>query len=230
MCRRIVLLPETMYFYRTNTNVSLQQTVNKSPFCCIDARAAAKRELSKRGVFEQFENFFINEFYSGIFNQLTRINLTWDMLVEFRRRVRENFDFSYVAAEQVHNKTAYTCVQGLFFDNEAFNVRDLLVMLKDSRRELFFLKAGDELRQLNIEYKKITVENKKLKAEHKELKNKLKKSVNSRSYRLGRALTWLPRKLRGGLRCCKQHGFVYTCGRVKQKLKKVLKQIGRAHV
>lgn len=35
----------------------------------------------------------------------------------------------------------------------------------------------------------------------------LKRSV---SYRLGRAITWAPRKVRGGLRCCRDYGAGYT--------------------
>ena len=33
---------------------------------------------------------------------------------------------------------------------------------------------------------------------------------NSVSFRLGRAITWLPRKVRGGVRCYKEHGAAYT--------------------
>lgn len=37
---------------------------------------------------------------------------------------------------------------------------------------------------------------------------------SSRSYRLGRAVTWLPRKLRGGIRCYRGHGLRYTLHRM----------------
>ena len=36
---------------------------------------------------------------------------------------------------------------------------------------------------------------------------------NSVSFRAGRAITWLPRKVRGGVRCYKEHGFRYTVDR-----------------
>ena len=45
---------------------------------------------------------------------------------------------------------------------------------------------------------------------------KLKNAVKSRSYRLGRMLTWLPRKIRGGIRCLKDHGIVYMFRRLKR--------------
>lgn len=34
---------------------------------------------------------------------------------------------------------------------------------------------------------------------------------NSISFRIGRMITFLPRKVRGGIKCCKEHGISYTC-------------------
>jgi len=48
----------------------------------------------------------------------------------------------------------------------------------------------------------------------KKLRAELARIQNSRSYRLGRALTFIPRKLRGGIKCYKQHGAAYTFNRV----------------
>ena len=33
---------------------------------------------------------------------------------------------------------------------------------------------------------------------------------NSLSFRLGRILTWVPRKIRGGIYCISDHGLLYT--------------------
>ena len=44
------------------------------------------------------------------------------------------------------------------------------------------------------------------------------KITNSASYRIGMAITWLPRKIRGGFRCWKQHGLTYTLRLFKNKL------------
>lgn len=41
---------------------------------------------------------------------------------------------------------------------------------------------------------------------------------NSRSYRLGRAITWLPRKIRGGYRCVKENGWRYTVHHFGEKV------------
>ena len=41
---------------------------------------------------------------------------------------------------------------------------------------------------------------------------------NSRSYRLGRMLTFLPRKLKGGIRCLEENGLSYTLHRLLEKM------------
>ena len=42
---------------------------------------------------------------------------------------------------------------------------------------------------------------------------------NSRSFRIGRAITWLPRKIRGGFRCVKENGWKYTIRHFGEKVK-----------
>lgn len=46
------------------------------------------------------------------------------------------------------------------------------------------------------------------------LERELASIKGSVSFRLGRALTWLPRKVRGGVRCYKEHGGRYTDERI----------------
>lgn len=55
----------------------------------------------------------------------------------------------------------------------------------------------------------------------KRYKKELNALQNSTSYRIGRAITFLPRKIRGGIRCYKENGFKYTIHRLGQKLKLV---------
>lgn len=43
---------------------------------------------------------------------------------------------------------------------------------------------------------------------------KLNSILSSRSYKIGRAITWLPRKIRGGICCMKEHGLRYTLNRI----------------
>lgn len=41
----------------------------------------------------------------------------------------------------------------------------------------------------------------------------------SNAFRVGSAVTWLPRKLRGGIRCYRENGMKYTIDRAKEKVK-----------
>ena len=49
--------------------------------------------------------------------------------------------------------------------------------------------------------------------ENKTLQEIIKSLEGSVSFKTGRVLTWLPRKLRGGVNCMKQHGLGYTLKR-----------------
>ena len=41
----------------------------------------------------------------------------------------------------------------------------------------------------------------------------IKNICNSWSYKIGRFITFIPRKIVGGFKCIKENGFKYTCGR-----------------
>ncbi|MDD3252706.1 MAG: glycosyltransferase [Lachnospiraceae bacterium] len=46
----------------------------------------------------------------------------------------------------------------------------------------------------------------------------LEKILNSKSYRIGRAITFIPRKMQGGIRCIGDHGVAYTIALFFKKL------------
>ena len=79
-------------------------------------------------------------------------------------------------------------------------------LLQEQRR------SKEKLDRLNSIIHKLTLQN-----ENKD--KKIKDLEKSRSYRIGRSLTFIPRKLRGGIRCWKEHGFVYTLKRCGEKIK-----------
>ena len=56
-----------------------------------------------------------------------------------------------------------------------------------------------------------------------ELETEIRNIHASASYRIGRFITFIPRKIRGGIRCYQEHGWRYTVQRVKEKLMAVLK-------
>lgn len=59
----------------------------------------------------------------------------------------------------------------------------------------------------------IQAKNERLEKEVNILQSDLDHVHNSASYRIGRTITWLPRKVRGGVRCFQDHGAGYTVRR-----------------
>ena len=56
-----------------------------------------------------------------------------------------------------------------------------------------------------------------LNSQIQELQDKLAKIQNSKRYKLGRILTFIPRKILGGIRCYQENGWRYTINRLKEK-------------
>ncbi len=73
------------------------------------------------------------------------------------------------------------------------------------------IRSSDTIKKLiGVNYKNIHSEGDKELNLQKEL-NALR---NSRSFKIGRMITFLPRKIRGGIKCYKEHGFKYTFNRL----------------
>jgi len=75
-----------------------------------------------------------------------------------------------------------------------------------------------ELKKKTVEMDKLKAEVEELKKQNARLKHDLDCVHNSVSFRVGRAVTWLPRKIRGGVRCCQEHGPRYTIHRTFEHL------------
>ena len=48
--------------------------------------------------------------------------------------------------------------------------------------------------------------------------NKFSEIQHSSAYRLALAITFIPRKIRGGIRCYQEHGLRYTLRRLKEQI------------
>ena len=202
VAKKIVTIAEPMYFYR-KSGTGLQASLNQSPLCCFLAHVHAKNELIRLKLLHYFQDSLRNSIYTTIAYQLCRFPLTFEQLIEVRTLLNKNFDYSSTSENDISNKWVYLFAQSMFFNNENF----------------YPTKTFTCLEQKYLEYNSLK---KKFSATNNKLKSEIKKLKQSRSYRLGRALTWLPRKIRGGIRCLKQHGVAYTCKRLKQKISKKL--------
>lgn len=74
------------------------------------------------------------------------------------------------------------------------------------------------VRTLKTQIDTKTASEKKAKKEAAWFRNELNGVYASASFRIGRFITWLPRKVRGGKRCLEEHGFRYTARRFLEHL------------
>lgn len=81
----------------------------------------------------------------------------------------------------------------------------------EEKKEMIFRRLFSENRKIDHSR---SASDCRLEAAQKELEQ-LRSSV---SFRFGRAATWLPRKMRGAVRCVRQHGLLYTARRVLIKI------------
>lgn len=126
-----------------------------------------------------------------------------------------NYKWGYLhRADQVLFLASLTAEDRLLF--ESF----VLPMIEYHER---IRKSPKDVQEANQQKQKLNAEITKLKNEISNLK-KTTVSKNSVSYRVGRICTYVPRKIRGGIRCYKEHGMGYTVKRVFVKLKKRIKR------
>lgn len=71
--RRVSLLPETFVSYRVGTGTSLQQTNDQSPDAFWDAYLETQRRLKAAGLYETYEQSFVNKVLSGCLYNLNSV-------------------------------------------------------------------------------------------------------------------------------------------------------------
>ena len=75
---------------------------------------------------------------------------------------------------------------------------------------IFYQLLGTETHLLNERNKYDLI---RMQAMHDKIMCDFNAMQNSISFRIGRKITWFPRKVRGGIRCLKEHGLTYTAKR-----------------
>ena len=88
----------------------------------------------------------------------------------------------------------------------------------DSKHDIKTQKALN-VNKMNNEYVKEKTDLNEIKKELIRTKKQLEDIKAGYSFRIGRIITFIPRKIKGGIKCFKEHGIKYTAKRIGQKLK-----------
>ena len=126
----------------------------------------------------------------------------------------------YLPLREIHEEKINEIIRYLQFLYNLFpeKTRNEYIDVFNSDSSISALCKSDE------DYKKLY---ERLEKKYKDMECNYKKQLddvhNSVSFRAGRCMTWFPRKIRGGIRCYKEHGFKYTIKRCFEKMEKVFR-------
>ena len=200
LSEKIRTISKPMYFYR-KSGTGLQATVRRAPYCAVHARIHTKNELVKRGLWTpRYYMHFVNAFYHIMANQLARAPLSLEELITVRDTLREHFDFSMIKCEDIADKEAYQLIQALIFSSDECYLTQLVTTLKNCTQERKRERKREKKKE-NLYKRQIAKQTQQI----AKLKAQIQQIEKSFSYRLGRKLTWLPRKVKRFLQRLKVH-------------------------
>ena len=197
LAERITTLDRKLLFYRVNVPDSLQGTTSKTPTDVYYALMEVQKVLMNHSIYDELEQSFVN---------LCLRNLVY---VLDTMKTGKSFEELYdLIKYQYFNDLRISGRSAEYFFRDYYYLRYRELSDKTAAEFLF-----DKLSRAKQEHRNKTAEAAVLiqKADASAADEQL---VHSRSYKIGRAITWLPRKLRGFVRCLKKNGWSYTVRRV----------------
>lgn len=204
MAKRISVLDEVLVHHRTGDKNSISNSRDKSWDNFLSALEALETFLRNKGLYDSFRRDFIN--YVLNFSLWHMDTLTGDSYCCLYDALRNTWFKKFGVASQNkefwYNSNSYNRMHEIM---EKDLTHDLLDKINELKRNYAGLTAENEkLTKMNEKYaEEITrmkenyaEENRSLAAERDNLISVNSALMNSRSFRIGRGITYLPRKLR----------------------------------
>lgn len=198
--KRVYFIDRAFYMLRRdNPNSSVHNRAKV--FCIFDEYAFIEKRLRADAVRELiFIGIFQKKKFDNCQFHLSRVGDEYKM--EFLRRMADEFKEARAHGEldeRLFYGQGYKTLTDIMDHTEQFYMTYMSnkagFVPKTPQEEIFLLK-------------------KKLRAKEKELAD----IQNSLSYKIGRIVTYLPRKIRGAIWCCRDHGLKYTFKRALIRL------------
>ena len=202
--KKITVLNKSLVFYRTHFETSLQATKDKEPLAFYSAQMALKFYIEAQNKMAEFYHNFI---------ELAACRCLYNL-----ETLKDYGKF---------------CEVYFFLRNEAFVELEIIDKGDDFftkyKSNHIAQKKNDVMNISPLEYiikwkigfpKNVSVQKKTSNSDSKELA--LIRA--SYSYRIGRFITFIPRKVRGVIRCYRDHGMRYTLREIKKKIGSLLKK------
>lgn len=219
---RITVIPNEGYWYRTNNLNSSAHTKDETPLTFIEGILVWKQALLDLGCYQQVKQSFINNVVNKCCYNLRSVK-SGQAFFSIQKKLRE------LADELLELKQHDVS----FFYNSA-NYQHLLKILQFENEQEYVFFSCRQAECVEQQIKALSARNKKIEEKVDELHKQYRHAERGHeacraslfakekelsaikkgySFRIGRAITFVPRKLRGGFRCYKEHGFIYTLKR-----------------
>lgn len=196
LAERIVALPEKLVFYRVQTSGNCQSRNESYPFDFCKAFMALKQFIEQCGIYAEVELSFKNHFLDACCANLRSLEFGIShkqLFIELKSSIYKQFELRNFSIDSVYS-----------YYLEAYH---MFCLILESDYETFLMKRADWYREHYVQglfedYRKNTriceLEKQVSDCQEKEdiLQYELKCVYNSISFRTGRLLTWIPRKIR----------------------------------
>ena len=193
------------YYYRKNNPTSSENTKDQTPLMFWDATMHFREELMQLDYFEQIKRSYLNNTINRFYFNMKAVK-TFEGFSAIFCKLKE---IAYSVMELDQHEKKY------FHDGDAFDALNLMLQYET---------PGDFL---YIEYKKQLQELTQLRRYRQKTEGNATVATGpdlskSSAYRIGSAITFIPRKVRGFIWCVKDHGLGYT---IKYGWQKILRKI-----
>lgn len=204
LAKKMTIVNSPLVYYRLleNSN-SLEGAKDKYPLASIEGHKELFNRLNNLGVYETYRNCFENNFIHSISNQLRTFKND-----ESKKLLKE----AIVDFNSEHLKIDFSNPERFVYKKETVDILFIISPRLCSEKKKFFIKEIDKKDSKNENKKTQTTpdtENKDIMNEIHALKKKLSEAdvkyiklenkynslKKSKTYRLGRFITWLPRKI-----------------------------------
>lgn len=185
----IFILNECLMYYRINVSSSLQYRKKDAPLEFEKAFTALKNEICAMGIYDTVKQSFVNRAVSSCIHNLKTTH-------------------SFEAFKLVHCKLRDEIL-------EKYDIKDKSIDYYYYRKNYYTIQEILKLDSVELWNRLHKPEKNNITKEKQEL-DRIK---NSRSYKLGLAITFIPRKIKSAIQCYKDNGLKYT-------IKKLLFRLG----
>lgn len=225
---RITVIEEVLAHHRIHVKASLEATRAKSWDCFYKALLALKNGLTDAGLFRTYERDFVN--YTLKFSLWNLWTISWPIrekvyyllkLIWFDELSATGRDRDYFYSEEEYTQFQKVMNEP-YLDEDPYllkeragaaerRIADQENRIADQERRLADQenRIADQERRIADQENHIAQQNNRIaELENRvgEKEHQLLKVTSSLSFKIGRALTWLPRKVRGALRRLKKLG------------------------